>query len=80
MSSRLWALAGVGLNVVIKVWGAAGKGGMQVAGSPFQPATSLKLKGGGHAGQGWFRNGGARLEGPDTPLPLNPKICVELVA
>lgn len=50
VSSRLWGLAGVGLNVVIKVWGAAGKGGMQVAGSPFQPATSLKLKGGGHAG------------------------------
>lgn len=50
-----------------------------MAGSPFRPASSLKLKSGGHAGQGWFRNGGARLEGPDTDPP-NPKICVESVA
>lgn len=79
VSSHRGGLAGVGLNVAVKVWGAAGAGGGTSDGIyiyPGSPASSLKLKSGGHSGQKWLRKGRSRLEGSWYP----PRVCVESVA
>lgn len=62
----------MGLNVPSGFGERQGREGTRVAGSPFRPASSLQWKSGGHSGQGWFRNGGARLKGPGTTLPIPP--------